>query len=111
MRQSNRRLEAAIARNLAFWRGEQTDRPLVGVYLGGYEHDDIYLVARDGDRLRPQQLAPERFVDLFTALLIMLRMTRFVGNRFPAPAIDNDDLRILIMPSASERSMIVKLGA
>ena len=66
MRQSNRRLEAAIARNLAFWRGEQTERPLVGVYLGGYEQDDIYLVAQDGDRLQPQQLTPERFIDLFT---------------------------------------------
>lgn len=57
-------LEAAIARNLAFWRGGQTDRPLVGVYLGGYMVDDVYLVASEGDLLQPQQLVPERFFDL-----------------------------------------------
>ena len=58
-------LEAAIARNLAFWRGEQTDRPLVGVYVGGYLSAEIYLVAQEGDLLQPHQLAPERFFDLF----------------------------------------------
>ncbi len=56
---------AALARHRAFWRGEQTDRPLAGAYLGEYEVADIYLVAGDGDLLEPQRLVPERFLEVF----------------------------------------------
>ena len=56
---------SALARHRAFWRGEQTDRPLAGAYLGGYEVADVYLVAGDGDLLEPQQLVPERFLEVF----------------------------------------------
>jgi hypothetical protein len=51
-------------RHLAFWRQEETDRPLVGVYLGGYLLPDIYRVAQEGERLDPEQLTPEPFLDL-----------------------------------------------
>lgn len=56
---------SALARHRAFCRGEQTDRPLAGAYLGGYEVADVYLVAGDGDLLEPQQLVPERFLEVF----------------------------------------------
>ena len=55
-----------LRRHLAFWRREDTGRPLVGVYLGGYLAQDIYLVAQEGERLHPEQLVPERFFDLLS---------------------------------------------
>jgi len=55
---------SALRRHLAFWRRGDTDRPLLGVYLGGYLQQDIYRVAREGERLYPEQLVPERFFDL-----------------------------------------------
>jgi hypothetical protein len=60
-------LAAALRRNLAFWRGEPTDRPLAGVYLGDYEVPDVYLAAQDGDLLRPEHILPERFFGRFAA--------------------------------------------
>ena len=59
--------EATLARHHAFWRGEQTDRPLAGAYLGAYEVADVYLVAEDNQLLEPQQIVPERFFDVFAA--------------------------------------------
>jgi hypothetical protein len=50
---------------LAFWNLQEVDRPLVGVYLGGYLDNDIYEVAEDGSHLLPDQLVSERFFELF----------------------------------------------
>ena len=46
---------------------------------------------------------------LLTAPEIRLRITRFEGKRLSAPAMPRDDLIRLMMPSASARSMMVKL--
>lgn len=52
-----------LQRHLAFWRLEETNRPLIGVYLGGYLAEEIYLVAKENELLSPTQLAPEIFID------------------------------------------------
>jgi hypothetical protein len=57
--------ESLLQRHLAFWNLEEVDRPLVGVYLGGYLANDIYEVAQEGSLLLPDQIAPERFFELF----------------------------------------------
>jgi len=64
-------LKDRTSRHLAFWRREPVDRPVLGVYLGGYLSEDIYLVAKDGDLLHPDQLRPELF---FTTLSKQLNL-------------------------------------
>lgn len=61
------RMRSRLARHRAFWRGDPVDRPLLGLYLGGYEVPDVYRVAADGDALQPGQLLPERFFEVQAA--------------------------------------------
>jgi hypothetical protein len=61
-----------IARHLAFWRRDEVERPLLGVYLGSYMSADIYKVAQEGELLQPAQLEPERFFDSLAEQLAQL---------------------------------------
>jgi hypothetical protein len=54
-----------LQRHRAFWRLEDVDQPLVGVYLGGYLVNDIYQVAKEDSILLPDQMIPQKFFDLF----------------------------------------------
>lgn len=54
-----------LQRHRSFWKLENVDQPLVGVYLGSYMVNDIYQVAQEGCALSPEQINPERFFDLF----------------------------------------------
>lgn len=56
-----------LARHRAFWRRDPVDRPLLGVYLGGYEVPDVYQVAADGTRLLPGDLDATRLHDIQAA--------------------------------------------
>jgi len=62
------RVQEMISRNLAFWRCNDVDRPLVGAYVGGYTHPIIYEVAQEGDWLRPDQMVAEPFFDHIESL-------------------------------------------
>lgn len=62
------RIQEMISRNLAFWRCDDVDHPLVGAYVGGYTHPVIYEVAQEGDWLRPDQMVAERFFDHIKSL-------------------------------------------
>lgn len=52
-----------LQRHLAFWRMENVDRPLVGVYLGEELVDDVYQVGQEGGRLSAGDMRPERLFD------------------------------------------------
>ena len=54
---------ALLQRHLAFWRLEDTGRPLVGVYLGSFLTEEIYRVAKENQLLMPGQIDPELFTD------------------------------------------------
>src|SRR5512141_1833926 len=54
-----------LQRHRAFWRLEDVDQPLVGVYLGGYLVNDIYQVAKEDSVLLPDQMIPQKFYELF----------------------------------------------
>lgn len=61
-----------IERHLAFWRRDRSALPLLGVYLGSYLSEDIYLIAKEGELLQPDQLQPERFYDSFSRKIALL---------------------------------------
>lgn len=63
MLEDNPKHREPLRRHLAFWKLEETDRPLVGVYLGSYLSEEIYLVAKENDMLSASQLVPEAFID------------------------------------------------
>ena len=54
---------ALLQRHRAFWRLEDTGRPLFGVYMGSYLTDVIYRVAKDNEQLLPGQMDPELFIE------------------------------------------------
>jgi len=51
-------------RHWNFWRLEETDRPLLGLFLQPYIVPDVYRIAGEDDWLQPQQLKVERYLDL-----------------------------------------------
>jgi hypothetical protein len=57
------RYQEMRARNLAFWRGAEADRPLLGAYVGVTTQPAIYAVAEEGEYLRPACMVAERFFE------------------------------------------------
>ena len=95
-----------LQRHLAFWNMEEVERPLVGVYLGGYLVNDIYEVAQDGSPLLPDQLAPERFFELFWQDLSCppTHRSRFDLSRYNRSAVFLGWKECLAARSTSRRS-------